>query len=238
MPMLVAIATYNERENLPSLMAAVRDALPDAKVVVVDDNSPDGTGAWCDQQARQCNWLHVIHRSGKQGLGSATWAAMQWAIAQRAEWLATLDADWSHPPDALPRLVETQVRTGADVVIGSRYCPGGIVDGWPLSRRLVSRAVNLATRAALGLPVRDASTAFRLYRVAALERLDFSLLRENGYAYLEEMLWRLREQGATFAETPITFTDRREGESKVTAGEGLGKLRMLLRLGWRRLSRR
>ena len=235
MSTLVAIATYNERENMPSLVEAVRAELPEADLLVVDDNSPDGTGVWCDEQAAAHAWFSVLHRAGKLGLGSASWAAMQWAIERDYEWLVTLDADWSHPPDALPRLFAAAGERDADVVIGSRYCPGGAVDGWPLSRRAISGAVNLATRITLGLPVRDASTAYRLYRVDALRKLDFSRLQETGYSYLEEMLWRLRETGATFAEVPIVFTDRRAGESKVTAGEAVGKLRMLARLGWRRL---
>lgn len=235
MSTLVAIATYNERETLPTLVDAVREALPAADVLVVDDNSPDGTGDWCDEQEAAHEWFTVIHRPGKEGLGSASWAAMQWAIERGYDWLATIDADWSHPPDALPSLFAAAHSGGVDVVIGSRYCPGGTVEGWPWSRRAVSGAVNAATRLTLGLPVRDASTAYRLYRVEALRQLDFGALRETGYSYLEEMLWRLRETGATFAEVPITFTDRRAGESKVSVAEAVGKLRMLARLGWRRL---
>lgn len=235
MSTLIAIATYNERETLPSLVDALRTEMPAADVLVVDDNSPDGTGAWCDEQAAEHEWFSVVHRPEKAGLGSAAWEAMQWAIARGYAWLVTIDADWSHPPEALPRMLAAADTEGVDVVIGSRYCPGGAVDGWPWSRRAISGVVNLATRATLGLPVRDASTAYRLYRVDTLRQLDFSVLQETGYAYLEELLWRLRETGATFAEVPIVFTDRRAGESKVTAGEAVGKLRMLLRLGWRRL---
>ncbi|RIK88649.1 MAG: polyprenol monophosphomannose synthase [Planctomycetota bacterium] len=231
--LLVALATYNEIETLPSLVGAIREHLPHADVLVVDDNSPDGTGRWCDQQAAHAAWFSVIHRPGKLGLGSASWAAMQAAIDRGYELLITLDADWSHPPAALPSLVAAAAH--ADVVIGSRYCPGGRIEGWPLSRRIISAGMNMATRLALGLPVRDSTGACRVYRVAALRRLDFSELTATGYAYLEEILWQLHRRGASFAEAPITFTDRRAGASKVHLGEALGKLRVLARLARSRL---
>lgn len=234
--MLVCLATYNELENLPSLVAAIRAQLPDADVLVVDDNSPDGTGRWCDQQARDAPWFTVIHRAGKLGLGSATWAAMHEAIRRGEDLLITLDADWSHPPEALPRLVSAAA--DADVVIGSRYCPGGAVEGWPPSRRAVSAVMNFATRAALGIPVRDASTAYRLYRVDQLRQLDFAELTATGYAYLEEILWQLHRRGARFAEIPITFANRRAGASKVHFGEAWGKAAVLARLARQRFTRR
>ena len=228
MMLLVAIATYNEIENLPSLVAAIRKQLPNADVIVVDDNSPDGTGRWCDEEAARSPWFTVIHRPGKLGLGSASWTAMQAAIKRGYEWLITLDADWSHPPEALPRLLAAA--TDADVVIGSRYCAGGEIHGWPLSRRIVSKIMNAATRLALGVRVRDSSGACRLYRVAKLSELDFGELRATGYAYLEEILWQLQRRGARFAEVPITFTDRRAGASKAGVSEALGKAKILLEL--------
>jgi dolichol-phosphate mannosyltransferase len=233
---LVALATYNEIENLPSLVEAIRAHLPDADVLVVDDNSPDGTGQWCDEFASTHAWFSAIHRAGKLGLGSATWAAMQAAIDRGYDVLVTLDADWSHPPERLPALVAATAH--ADVAIGSRYCPGGSIEGWPTSRRIVSRVMNRATRVALGMPVRDASGACRAYRVDLLRRLDFSQLTETGYAYLEEILWHLAKLGARFAEVPIAFTDRRAGASKVHAGEVVGKARVLARLAWRRMTGR
>ena len=232
--LLVAIATYNEIENLPSLVAAIRERLPDADVLVVDDNSPDGTGRWCDEEASRSPWFSVIHRAGKLGLGSASWTAMQAAIERGYERLITLDADWSHPPEALPPLVTAS--KDVDVVIGSRYCPGGEIHGWPFGRRVVSKLMNLATRLALGVPVRDASTACRLYRIAKLAELDFSDLKATGYAYLEEILWQLQRRGARFAEVPIVFTDRRAGASKVGVGEAVGKAKVLARLASRRIS--
>lgn len=232
MQVLVALATYNEIENLPTLVEAIHRALPEASVVVVDDNSPDGTGGWCDKFAGDAPWFSVIHRTGKLGLGSATWTAMHAAIERGVDVLVTLDADWSHPPDRLPALVAALA--DADVAIGSRYCPGGSIAGWPLSRRVVSRVMNLATRLALRVPVRDASGACRAYRVETLRKLDFTQLVENGYAYLEEIVWHLAQLGARFAELPIDFTDRRAGASKIHVGEAIGKARVLGRLGWRR----
>lgn len=232
---LVALPTYNEIENLPPLVEEIRAQLPDADVLVVDDNSPDGTGRWCDEFARDHPWFFVLHRTGKLGLGSATWAAMQFAIERNDDTLVTLDADWSHPPAALPALVAALANV--DVAIGSRYCRGGTIEGWTWPRRILSRAMNLATRCALGLPVRDASGACRAYRVELLRKVDFARLTATGYAYLEEILWQLSTLGARFAEVPITFTDRRAGTSKVHAGEALGKARVLARLAWQRATR-
>lgn len=234
--LLVALATYNEIENLPSLAAAIHAQMPEADVLVVDDDSPDGTGQWCDEQAAKSPWFSVIHRAGKLGLGSASWAAMQAAIDRGYDSLITLDADWSHPPETLPGLAAASIN--ADVVVGSRYCPGGRVEGWPLSRRAVSAVMNVATRIALGLPLRDASTAYRLYRVELLRQLDFSQLTATGYAYLEEIAWHLDRLGARFVEIPITFVDRRAGASKVSIGEAFGKAKVLARLAMRRCRRK
>lgn len=234
--LLIALATYNEIETLPSLVAEIRKQAPQADVLVVDDNSPDGTGQWCDHEAARSPWFSVIHRAGKLGLGSASWTAMRAAIDRGYDLLITLDADWSHPPEALPRLIAAAKE--ADVVIGSRYCRGGRIVGWPRARRAVSIAMNMATRVALGVPVRDSSGACRIYRVDALKRLDFAQLTATGYAYLEEILWQLHRQGARFAEVPITFTDRRAGASKVDAGEAWGKLQVLSRLVKRRWTER
>jgi dolichol-phosphate mannosyltransferase len=138
--LLVALATYNEIETLPTLLAAIHTHAPFAHVLVVDDNSPDGTGSWCDDYARANSWFTVRHRAGKLGLGSATWAAMRHAIERGYDVVATLDADWSHPPDRLPALVEATAE--ADVAIGSRYCPGGSIEGWGAGRRAVSALMN------------------------------------------------------------------------------------------------
>lgn len=222
---IVAVATYNELENLPSLVEAIHAALPEADILVVDDNSPDGTGDWAAERATADPRLSVIHREGKLGLGSATIAAMRHAIAGGYERIATLDADWSHPPEELPTLLK--LSESADVAIGSRYVEGGRIEGWPLSRRVVSRVMNRLTRLLLRVPVADASGAFRVYRTATLQRIDLGQISSNGYAYLEEIAWRLAANGATFTEHPITFRDRVAGHSKANLSEVYGKLAML-----------
>lgn len=226
---LVAIATYNERENLPSLVDAVEAALPAADVLVVDDNSPDGTGRWADDRAAEDPRVRVIHRAGKLGLGSATFEAMRLAIAEGYDAVCTLDADWSHPPERLPDLVGLLERV--DVAIGSRYVAGGRIEGWPWRRHVASRVVNLAARVLLRLSTRDCSGAFRAYRVEKLRELDFDAMRGSGYAYLEEILWRLKQRGTTFGEVPITFTERRAGASKINRSEALQAVHLLLRFG-------
>ncbi|MEN1678654.1 MAG: polyprenol monophosphomannose synthase [Planctomycetota bacterium] len=229
---LVAVATYNEIETLPTLVEAIQQQLPGADILVVDDNSPDGTGRWCDARAATDQRVTCLHRPGKLGLGSATVAAFGHAIDRGYESVVTMDADWSHDPDALPALVAGLNR--ADVAIGSRYCRGGRIDGWPVHRRVASRLMNWASRLALGVPASDTSGAFRAYRVESLKRIDLGDLQETGYAYLEEIVWRLHHAGAAFTETPITFRDRRAGASKTGLGELGGKLRMLARFGFRR----
>jgi len=229
---LVALATFNEIENLPTLVDAIEQALPDADLLIVDDNSPDGTGRWCDERSAGDTRLSVLHRAGKLGLGSATIEAFAHAIERDYNVVVTMDADWSHEPTAIAELVAL---TGtADVAIGSRYCPGGRIEGWPLARRLVSRVMNRLTRLLLRVPARDTSGAFRAYRIEALRLIDLSQISSTGYAYLEEIVWRLHHAGATFAELPITFRDRRAGASKIGVGELFGKLRMLARCAWRR----
>ncbi len=225
---LVAVATYNELANLPSLVDAIEAALPDADVVVVDDNSPDGTGAWCNDRAGSDPRLHVLHRAGKLGLGSATLAAFAFAKEEGYDIVCTLDADWSHPPCVLPKLV-AQLQT-ADVAVGSRYAAGGGIVGWPLRRRVSSWLLNFFAVRALRLPVKDCSGALRAYRLRALQGLEEHPLQATGYAYLEEILWRLKRQGARIVETPFTFTDRRAGVSKLNVREAASAVRLLLRL--------
>jgi len=232
---LVSLATYNEIENLPSLVEAVHAQLPDCHLLVVDDNSPDGTGRWCQQQAQQADWFSCVVREGKLGVGSALKLAMQEAVGRGYRSLVTMDADWSHPPEFLPALVAAG--GAADVVIGSRYCPGGSIENWPWRRHLSSRAVNFFTRCLLGVPVRDCSGNFRLYSTALLEQLPWDDLQADGYAYLEEVLWHLHRRGATAVEVPIRFAERRAGQSKISMSEALGAAGTIVRLGWRRLCR-
>ena len=231
-PILVALATYNEIDNLPSLVPAIRQQLPMADILVVDDKSPDGTGQWCDLWATQHSWFQAIHRSGKQGLGTAARVAIDFAIDRNYQWLVTMDADWSHDPQSLPALLEAS--NHCDVVIGSRYCDGGKIEGWPWHRRLISRLLNKASCTLLKLPVHDASGQFRAYRVARLIELPGDQLRSSGYSYLEELLWYLKHTAATFQEIPIVFRDRRAGRSKANFHELWGKLATISQLAFRR----
>ncbi|WP_153558610.1 polyprenol monophosphomannose synthase [Roseimaritima sediminicola] len=230
--LLVVVCTYNERENLPELLPRIRRALPEADVLIVDDDSPDGTGRWAEQQADGEDWLKVIVRRGERGLGGALKAAIAFACRERYDFLLNLDGDLSHRPEDLPRLLDSAVQSPdpPDVVVGSRYVAEGKIEGWPLHRRLMSRAVNGFATRVLRLPVKDCSGAFRCYRVAVLERLDMTQVRSDGYAMLEELLLALHRAGAKFAEIPITFADRETGESKLTTGETLRSIRSLLRM--------
>jgi dolichol-phosphate mannosyltransferase len=227
---LVVLATYNEIENLPGLVDRILATLPTADVLVVDDNSPDGTGNWCDTRAANEPRLCCLHRPAKQGLGSATLAAAQFAIRENYDLFVTLDADWSHDPQHLPDLIDATEH--ADVAIGSRYVAGGAIVGWPWRRRIASRGINRLSRLLLRLPVRDLSGAFRAYRIAKLRELDLASIRATGYAYLEEILWHLARIGATFAEVPITFHERRAGLSKINAREAIAKLNTLMKLAF------
>lgn len=227
---LVTLATYNERENLPTLVEEVLTVVPGADILVIDDNSPDGTGQWCDEFAADEPRLSCLHRPGKQGLGSATLAGFRRAVDDGYDVVVNLDADHSHPPRYIPALL-AGLAEGADVMIGSRYVTGGQIEGWPWWRRVMSRAINAYARLLLRLPVRDASGSFRAYRVAALARLDFAQFRASGYAYLEEILLRLLRSGAVLAETPITFVERQHGRSKINIREAAAALWLILRLG-------
>lgn len=225
---LVALATYNEIENVSGLVEAILKILPSADVLVIDDNSPDGTGQWCDKRAANDSHVACVHRPGKQGLGSATIAGMRWAMERNYDAVITMDADWSHDPVHLPELVSA-LET-ADVAIGSRYCAGGQIIGWPIHRRLMSRTINRLSRLLLHLPISDTSGAFRAYRISALRKIDLANIRAAGYSYLEEILWHLHRSGANFREVPITFRERRAGESKVSVQEAIAKISTLMRL--------
>ena len=230
---LVAVATYNEIENLPRLIDEILRHLPEAQVLVVDDNSPDGTGQWCDRKAAQDPRVHCLHRERKLGLGTATVAAMRYAIRRGCPYLVTMDADFSHPPERLPALLagmDPLAGPGVDVMIGSRYVPGGGIDGWGLKRHFMSRAVNLYARWCLGLAPKDCSGAFRCYRTAQLAKLDFGAVRSVGYSFQEEVLFRLRRLGVRFGETPIVFVNRRRGVSKIDSGEAVAALWIILTL--------
>jgi len=230
---LIGISTYNEIENLPILLEQIGDVLPTADILVVDDNSPDGTGRWCDEQAQINQRLCCIHRSGKLGLGTATIQTMRHAIEHKYRFLINMDADLSHPPRFLPHLLAAMVGDAStcDVAVGSRYVPGGEVLGWPWHRRVMSRCVNAFARRALGLTCHDCSGSFRCYRVSKLEQIDLEKVRSRGYSFFEEILWHLRRADARFIEIPITFQDRERGQSKINLREAWTAIRIIATLG-------
>ena len=238
---LITIATYNEIENLPLLVDAIFEIVPQVDVLVIDDNSPDGTGRWCDERAVQEPRLHCLHREGKLGLGTATIAAMRYTIDRGYRQMLNMDADFSHHPRYLPDLLAGMDLEGGlpiDVMIGSRYVGGGGVEGWPWKRRFMSRGVNLYSRWLLGLASRDCSGAFRCYRTALLEKVDFDRVRSRGYSFQEEILWHLKRAGARFGETPIIFADRERGVSKIDSKEAIAALWIIFVLGIKNLFRR
>jgi dolichol-phosphate mannosyltransferase len=226
---LVSLATYNERENLGPLLQEIHKALPDADLLVVDDNSPDGTGRLADELAAADPRIHVLHRTGKLGLGTAILAAMRYAMEHGFDFLVNMDADFSHHPRYLPAMVAGMDRF--DVMIGSRYVPGGGVENWPLKRQLISSAVNLLTRLLLRPGARDCSGGYRCYRTGKLKDAQLERLISRGYSFQEEVLYRCRRAGCRIGETPIVFTDRRGGASKVNTREAVRSLGVLLYLG-------
>jgi dolichol-phosphate mannosyltransferase len=228
---LIALATYNERDNLGPLVQQIRAAVPAADVLILDDNSPDGTGAAADALAKQEAKIHVIHRTGKLGLGTAILAMMRYAMEKDYELLLTMDADFSHHPRYLPAILQGMDQ--ADVMIGSRYVPGGGVENWPLSRRLMSKTTGQLVRVLLGMPARDTSGNYRCYRVALLRRANLDNLLSHGYSFQQEVLHRCHLAGARLGETPIIFADRKAGQSKANLKEIVRSLSTLLRLGWR-----
>jgi dolichol-phosphate mannosyltransferase len=233
---LVSLATYNEIDNLPRLVDEIFAVAPQVHVLVVDDHSPDGTGEWCDRRRAADPRLDCLHRPGKLGLGTATIAAMRYAIMHGYRYMVNMDADFSHQPRYLPDLLAAIEQSvdgrRVDVAIGSRYVAGGGVEGWPLRRRLMSRGVNWYARRILGLTPRDCSGAFRCYRTEMLAHVDFDEVRSRGYSFQEEILWRLKQLGACFCEVPITFVDRQKGRSKIGLRESWSALRVIASLGW------
>jgi dolichol-phosphate mannosyltransferase len=239
---LITVATYNEIENLPRLVAEILATVPQVDILVIDDNSPDGTGRWCDEQSAKDGRLHCMHRAGKLGLGTATIAGMKYAIEHGYEYVLNMDADFSHHPRYLPAMLAgmqgSDGRPPVDVMIGSRYVPGGGVENWPLKRTLMSRGVNLYARWLLGLKPKDCSGSYRCYRISVLSRVDFDSIRSRGYSFQEEILWRLKLLGARMSETPIVFADRERGASKINSKEAWSALRIILTLGLRNLAGR
>lgn len=214
-PVLVVVPTYDERENLGSAVARLQSSVPDADVLVVDDASPDGTGELADQLAAADDRVRVLHRSGKAGLGAAYLDGFRHALTGEHQVVVEMDADGSHAPEDLPALLTAL--EDADVVLGSRYVPGGRVVDWPWHREVLSRGGNLYSRLALGVPIRDITGGYRVYRRAVLEELDLAGVASQGYCFQVDMAWRAVRAGFRVREVPITFTERERGSSKMSS---------------------
>ncbi|HEV3080889.1 MAG TPA: polyprenol monophosphomannose synthase [Gemmataceae bacterium] len=227
--LLVSLATYNERDNLSALIRDIHTFAPHADVLVIDDNSPDGTGKLADELAALDPRIQVLHRPGKQGLGTALLAAMNYALTHGYDLMANMDADFSHHPRYLPALLAGMDQH--DVMIGSRYVPGGGTVNWPWSRKFLSSGVNILVRLLMRLPAHDCSGAFRCYRVAMLRDTNLRRLLSHGYSFQQEVLYRCHVAGCRIGETPIIFEDRRAGTSKVNPWEALRSIGVLLWLG-------
>jgi dolichol-phosphate mannosyltransferase len=211
---LVVVPTYNEIENLEAIVGRLRAAVPEAEVLVADDHSPDGTGDLADKLAAEDPQVHVLHRLGKQGLGAAYLAAFDWALERGFGVVVEMDADGSHRPEDLPRLLDA-LRT-ADLVLGSRYVPGGSVVNWPKRRLLLSRGGNVYVRTALGVPVQDITGGYRAFRRETLLGLDLDGVASQGYCFQVDLVWRALRRGFRVVEVPITFVERELGTSKMS----------------------
>ncbi len=210
---LVVVPTYNEADNLERIVKRLRAAVPVADVLVADDSSPDGTGGIADRLAESDGRVHVLHRPRKDGLGTAYLDGFGWGLERGYDVLCEMDADGSHKPEALPSLLDA---TGtADLVIGSRWVPGGRVENWPRSRQLLSRGANAYARLALGLPIRDATAGFRVFRRATLEGVALHDVASQGYCFQIDLAWRAFRAGFRVAEVPIVFLEREYGASKM-----------------------
>jgi dolichol-phosphate mannosyltransferase len=211
---LVVIPTYNERDNVEAIVERVTASVADAHVLIVDDHSPDGTGKIADEIAAADPRVHVLHRTAKAGLGGAYIAGFGWGLERGYDVLVEMDADGSHAPEQLTRLLDALRE--ADLVIGSRWVPGGTVVNWAKSRELLSRGGNLYTRVALGVDIRDATGGYRAYRRALLEEIDYRSVVSEGYCFQVDLAWRAARGGFRVVEVPITFAERERGESKMS----------------------
>jgi glycosyltransferase involved in cell wall biosynthesis len=231
---LVIVPTYNERENIGSLVMELRRLAGDVHVLIVDDHSPDGTGALADALAAADAGVAVLHRAGKLGLGTAYISGFQYGLGRDYQYLCTMDADFSHNPASLPALLD-KAATGYDLVVGSRYVPGGRVAGWPPLRKLISYVANLLAHWFLGIATRDCTAGFRCYRRAVLETVDLSAVFSTGYSFLIETAFLCQEAGFRIGEVPITFVNRTQGASKISKAEIFRAFYTLLRLRTRGL---
>ena len=213
-PILVIIPTYNEKENVARITGRVRAAVPEAHILVADDNSPDGTGLLADELAAADDHIHVMHRLAKEGLAAAYMAGFAWGLERGYEVLIEMDADGSHQPEQLPLLLDAL--RDADLVLGSRWVPGGEVRNWPKSREILSRGGNLYTRLALQLPLQDATGGYRVFRAKTLRELDLHEVASQGYCFQVDMARRVLASDLRVVEVPITFVEREYGTSKMS----------------------
>ncbi|HET8603134.1 MAG TPA: polyprenol monophosphomannose synthase [Marmoricola sp.] len=225
----MVLPTYNEADNLAWLVGRLRVAVPEADVLVVDDGSPDGTGAIADRLAATDTAVHVLHRSTKEGLGAAYLAGFRWALEAGYDVVGEMDADGSHRPEQLPDLLDAL--RAADLVIGSRWVRGGSVVNWPLSRKALSVGGNVYTRLLLGIPVRDATAGFRVFRRTTLQGIDLVGVRSQGYVFQTDLAYRTLRAGLRVVEVPIEFVERERGQSKMTPRIAVESLLRITRWG-------
>ncbi len=231
---LVVLCTFNEAENVRVLVDQLHCVLPQADILVVDDNSPDGTGDWVRHAGQDDTQLFLIARSGKLGLGSATREAIGWCLSRDYDYMIQMDADRSHRASDAPALLASCVAPACDVAVGTRYASGGSFQNIPIHRRLMSKALNRYAAWMLRLPTTDCSGSFRCYKTQSLRKLDLSKLTCNGYGFLEEIIVHLHRLGCRLKDVPITFEPRARGQSKLNMREALGAIRVITQLSSRR----
>jgi dolichol-phosphate mannosyltransferase len=233
---VMVVPTYNEADNVAWVVSRLRAAHPDVDVLVVDDNSPDGTGDLADQLAADDPAVHVLHRPGKGGLGAAYLAGFSWALDAGYDVVGEMDADGSHQPEQLHRLLDALAGLdgeAADLVIGSRWIPGGSVVNWPLRREALSRGGNLYVRMLLGISIKDATAGFRVFRRSALEKIDLATVESTGYVFQTDLVTRCLRAGLTVREVPIEFVERVRGDSKMSGSVATESLRRITQWGLR-----
>jgi dolichol-phosphate mannosyltransferase len=235
------IPTYNEIQSLPLTVSRLRKAVPEADVLVVDDNSPDGTGELADKMAAEDPAIHVLHRRGKEGLGAAYVAGFKWGLENGYDVLVEMDADGSHQPEELPRLLGA-LKQGADMVKGSRWVPGGKVVNWPLHRKLLSQGGSLYSRILLGVSIRDITGGFNAFHANTLRQIELDSVESVGYCFQVDLTWKTLKRGLTVREVPITFVEREYGQSKMSGNIVLESILLVTKWGlsarWRTLAGR
>lgn len=235
---LVIIPTYDERDNLPTVVERLLTAAPHVAVLIADDNSPDGTGEVADRLAEEDSRgrISVLHRKNKEGLGAAYIAGFRWGLERGYSVLVEMDADGSHPPERLPAMLAA-VDAGADLAIGSRYVPGGAVENWPWQRHVISQGGNIYSRIMLGVGIKDITAGYRAYRAESLAELDFDAIESKGYGFQIDMTWRLLGNDRQVVEVPITFTERTVGQSKMSESIFREAAVNVARWGWEKRRR-